>query len=285
MSEKLIAAGSATLMAAGSLFGATAAQAATAADCGTFTDATVELLVGNVCSVTFDAAGEAQFTAPAGVSKLEALVIGAGFGAEWCGTGAGYAGGAGEVLYVSNLDESATQSIDVGTEDGEDTTLNSTVADGAIGDDSGSGNLGFAPDRDADGNFIYNVFGGGAKTAAGANGVVGYAGDGYVSSDPDLVGANNALFPVLTGDLVLGQGGSGIEILDDSSYGSGGSTNGDTGEANGYGGAVIFRYKVPGALAATGVDASAIGMGAGALLAGGVALGAVGAVRRSRSKN
>ncbi|CAB4597802.1 MAG: hypothetical protein F2574_04585 [Actinobacteria bacterium] len=43
----------------------------------------------------------------------------------------------------------------------------------------------------------------------------------------------------------------------------------------------------PGApdLADTGVDASAIGIGAGALLAGGVALGAVAAVRRARTKN
>jgi hypothetical protein len=38
-------------------------------------------------------------------------------------------------------------------------------------------------------------------------------------------------------------------------------------------------------LADTGVDASAIGIGAGALLAGGVALGAVAAVRRARAKN
>jgi hypothetical protein len=35
----------------------------------------------------------------------------------------------------------------------------------------------------------------------------------------------------------------------------------------------------------TGVDATAIGIGAGALLAGGVALGAVAAVRRARAKN
>jgi hypothetical protein len=38
-------------------------------------------------------------------------------------------------------------------------------------------------------------------------------------------------------------------------------------------------------LADSGVDASAIGIGAGALLAGGVALGAVAAVRRARAKN
>jgi hypothetical protein len=38
-------------------------------------------------------------------------------------------------------------------------------------------------------------------------------------------------------------------------------------------------------LANTGVDATAIGIGAGALLAGGVALGAVAAVRRARVKN
>lgn len=39
------------------------------------------------------------------------------------------------------------------------------------------------------------------------------------------------------------------------------------------------------ALSETGVDASAIAIGAGALLAGGVALGAVAAVRRARNKN
>jgi hypothetical protein len=284
MSEKLLAAGSATLIAAGSLLGATPAQAATAADCGTHPGATVELLAGNVCSVTFDSEGDYDFTAPAGVTKLEALVIAAGSGAEWCQADTmGYAGGAGEVLYVSNLVESAAQSVVVGTDDGADSELNSTVARGADGDDSGSGNLGLGFDVQTFGN--YNVFGGGAKTPAGAVGNVGYAGEGFLSSDPDLVGVNNNLFPVIVGDLVLGQGGSGIEILEDSSYGSGGSTDGAVGEADGYGGAVIFRYMTPGTLASTGVDATAIGIGAGALLAGGVVLGAAAAVRRARAKN
>ncbi len=275
MSEKLLAAGSVTLMAAGSLLGATAAQAATAADCGTHPGATVTLINGTICDVVFDVAGEYDFEAPAGVTAFEAVLIGGGAGSmkETIEEDPNYVvkrfGYSGWIDHYEYEDFTGPFEVAVGA-GGTDEYMHSTGGVGAIiidGVDGGASSLG---DNVTNGGSWYEYEN-------------GCSWPGPTLSE--FAGDDNPLFPVIAGEPRLAATGSVYEsVAPAETYGTGGSVVGTT-FGDGKSGAVIIRFNLPPKLAATGVDASAIGIGAGALLAGGVALGAVAAVRRARSKN
>jgi len=288
MSEKLLAAGSVTLMAAGSLLGASAAQAATVADCGTHPGATVSLINGTICEVLFDTVGEHSFDAPAGVTAFEAVLIGGGAGAgkitvtedpDSLRQEVGYGGWVNHFVYedfggaydvyvgAGGSDElehwTNSEPVFTGESGGEASFLGDESADGAA-------NIEFAPDFLDD---FYDEF----LTEWTL---------GSALSDTEIVGDDNPLFPVIAGEsrysfngFVFANSGDCPTLV----YGSGGNICGTTYQ-DGASGAVFIRWALPAKLASTGVDASAIGIGAGALLAGGVALGAVAAVRRARSK-
>lgn len=279
MSEKLLAAGSVTLMAAGSLLGATAANAATAADCGTHPGATVTLINGTICEVIFDTVGEHTFTAPAGVTAFEAILIGGGAGSF-------------QELYdetdISNRDdfpgysgwvewyeyEDLTEPFDVYVGEGGTFELVEWLGGiDTITTDGEPGEATYLGENSADGAELAND--------------VGFYGDGTAVSETWLVGDDNPLFPPIAGEPLYARDGyveADSADCPTPTYGTGGDYCGGV-FSDGTSGAVIIRWALPADLAATGVDASAIGIGAGALLAGGVALGAVAAVRRARVKN
>lgn len=279
MSEKLLAAGSVTLMAAGSLFGATAAQAATSADCGTHPGATVTLINGTICEVIFDTVGEHTFTAPAGVTAFEAILIGGGAGSfqefydeNDASLRDDFAGYSGQAIWYEYEDVSAPLDVyvgDGGTYERIDWIGGEQIytTDGEAGEDTDLGE----------------------NSAEGAEFPLeeAFEFDGFAVSDPELVGEDNPLFPPIDGEPLYARFGSVEANAADcipTSYGAGGDVCGSTFN-DGSSGAVIIRWALPADLADTGVDATAIGIGAGALLAGGVALGAVAAVRRARVKN
>lgn len=291
MSEKFLAAGSVTLLAAGSLLGASSAQAYTDADCGTDLGLDLVALIEGICYVTDMRTGEFVFTAPAGVETLEAILIGGGGGAASDEGTIGYAGGAGEVIFIDELDPAEPIDLYVGRggavgQAGEDSILQQGTdiftADGGEVITSGSGEFGAV--SDSDGGLSMN--GGGSSGPATATA----GGPGYLTSDATLVGANNPLWPEIDGAVEFARGGSVESMREYQQVGDGGYSllvNGSRENTPGDDGGVIFAYQVPtvgstSSLPPTGIDASNIGMGAGALVAGGVALGVVAAVRRGR---
>ena len=295
MSNKILAAGSVALMGAGSFMGAAPAGAIVEADCGEApTNGFVWVVNDTICSVSLNMNSATDFTMPAGIDRLAALVIGAGGGSVSDGY-AGYAGGGGEVLYVADVTVSDLNTIEIGhgglsstsytgSTSGGDTTLGSTVARGgefgrdlASSGDSGNGNTSWSS-----GGWDWNErFGGGAKSDASD----GTPGAGYLLNDPELT-LGDELFPAEDAP-EFGRGGSGNSIPGEAAFGWGGSaTSGD--KQDGVSGGIIFRWIPNSAaasensLAATGVDANSIGMTAGALGLGGVALAVVAAARRAR---
>lgn len=275
MSNKVLAAGSVALMGAGSLLGASAAQAATVADCGTYDGATVTLIDGNLCDVVFDVPGEYSFTAPAGVTALEAVLIGGGAGSVKDSVTDpasetprfGYGGWVAHFEYAD-----LTEDVDVIVGAGGTVTYivdGETVTQGDGGENSYFGSD-FAEGEDYTTQWNLDA----------------YSGDPL--SDPYEVGENNPLFPAIDGEPNLAFSGQIYENAGDCpnpAYGSGGSVCGTTYE-EGADGAVVIRYNTPTAdLASTGVDANSIGIAAGALGLGGVALAIVAAVRRARRTN
>lgn len=280
MSEKLLAAGSVTLMAAGSLLGATAAQAATAADCGTHPGATVTLINGTICEVVYATVGDYWFDAPAGVTAFEAVIISGGAGAskETVTSDPGILverfGYGGQMGHYEYEDVTGELPLNVGEGGGHEWSYTESGGETLYyteGTDGGSSSLGNNGENGEDWREYYSEN--------------GYSGTAL--SEEWLVGADNPLFPVTAGEIEVAPSGNFFRNVGDcptQTYGSGGSVCGTTYE-DGASGAVIIRWALPAKLAATGVDASAIGIGAGALLAGGVALGAVAAVRRARTKN
>lgn len=285
MSNKIIAAGSIALMGAGSLVGASAANAYTVADCGEHVDALVTLIDGEICDVRFFSNGEYEFTAPAGVTTVEAILVGAGDSAtayrdEGNVTFDGYAGNAGQVIFVDEVDTNDTHDVVIGVGAGAglweyDSNWAETIAYTAPSDTSLDGDI---IAHSADGSL--ELEGVGAKGDP-----FGYS--GYLSSDPELVGDDNPLWPVIQDETPMGEGGRYFENYEDMfgvTLGTGASWSDETIEGvqeDGGDGAAIFRFMAPN-LAATGIDANAIGMTAGALGLGGVALAVVAAARRAR---
>jgi len=284
MSEKLLAAGSVTLMAAGSLLGASSASALTVADCGTHPGASVSLVNGSICQVVYDTVGEHSFTPPAGITAFEAILIGGGAGSgkstitenpDYLEETAGYGGWPEHYLYEDVSGEYDLYVGDGGTfEQRVDTGGDPVYTGGIDGEDTWLGDP-------------LEEFSDGAEDTVPLVDSAMY-GMGHALSDVasgDL-GEENPLWPAADGGILFATIGTVVDAAGcpSQSYGSGGSVCGTTYE-DGASGAVIIRWALSAKLASTGVDASAIGIGAGALLAGGVALGAVAAVRRARAKN
>ena len=274
MTNKLLAAGSVALVGAGSLFGATAANAFTASDCGTHPDATVTLINGTICEVVYGTPGDYTFTAPSGVTAFEAVLIGGGAGSqketvtENPSALTQYFGYSGWMNWYEYADVTGPLAVTVGEGGTYEETLwtNSipdAVIDGLDGEDSVLG--------------VNSAAGTGVRDTS-------VTWDAIPLSDEDVVGADNPLFPAIVGEGLYAPTGDIFATAGECPtpvYGAGGSVCGTTYE-DGASGAVFIRWSLAG-LASTGVDASAIGIGAGGLLAGGVALGAVAALRRARS--
>jgi hypothetical protein len=258
LNKKYLAIGSVTLIASGSMLGASAAQAVSLSDCGTHAGADVVAVVGgNICSVVYSTAGSFEFTAAAGITQLEAIVIGGG-GSSYQDA-SGYAGGGGEVVYISSLSPATTHNFEVGAggsfvaipgSNGQPSSLGTVVANGGFSSVynqdpastdsgmSGSDMRGFGTDAGAGDRFP--IWGGGAKTAAALD----TPGSGFLPSD-SAVTLGSALFPVVVGEPELGRGGDGnASELPTMSMGWGGSVVPAGGQAGADGG-VIFRFAAP----------------------------------------
>ncbi len=286
MNNKFLATGSVALMGAGSLLGASAAQAYTDADCGEQSGMFITGLyegTENVCFSVAFGAGDYTFQAPEGSTAVEVVLSGSGGGASTAGYG--YAGGGGEVLFIDDLDITAEFSISLGegggnAADGGDSTITDgttthTARGGEASGASGNGNASYVL---GDGYTKHGAGSGGDATADGP-------GVGQFLNDPAFVGVDNPLWPA-SDESQYGAGGSGTQLEDDN-WGNGGDAFYDGTSwtlEGGRDGNIEVRYQLADTtpLASTGVDANAIGMTAGALGLGGVALAVVAAARRAR---
>ena len=290
MTNKILAAGSVALMGAGALVGAAPAQAYTDADCAIDDSNFMTGLVGDsttLCYAIGLGASEYTFTAPEGTTAVEAILGGAGGGA---GTyGYGYGGNAGEILFINDLDPADTLEITVGAggassdnntgSAGEDSILSSSTDDyTALGGDGG------LYDEGQSGSGYYYAItndgwtqhGAGAAGDASADG----PGDGWLLNDPDLVGADNAMWPG-PWETVYGSGGNG-NTDDGHNWSDGGDTFGSTFQS-GEDGFVLIHYELGTPLASTGVNTVPMGaLAAGMLVAGGAGLAIARRARRSK---
>lgn len=117
-----------------SSFSATAANA----DCDAQFSGATEVAAG-VCEVSFTESGLYTFSAPEGITKLSAVLIGAGGGGWFDGVEA-YGGGGGSLYYVDDVDTSGDVEIAVGTggdsahggsaDNGTQTYLDGSIAEG-----------------------------------------------------------------------------------------------------------------------------------------------------------
>jgi hypothetical protein len=298
VTHKLIAAGSVALLGAGSLLGATAANAFTVADCGaTPAGGFIDHTDGH-CQLGFPA-GEYTWTTPANSSELWGLLIGGGGGASSDlspSPDSGYAGGGGEVEFVDLTELDAGTELDILTgagglstidgsraADGEPSVLTAgsqvwTVAGGVGNDDfswswgwCGAGLVGQGPSYFDDG------------LPEPADEFCGPGAPGYIPTEElDTPGIfSNVTFEIAPGGDVLLDGignqveGSGADVFVDS------LTQNATTDPKGDDGGIIFRW-IPGDLASTGVDAAPLGIAAaGMLVAGGVGLAIARRARRS----
>lgn len=256
-----------SLLLAGMVVPATTVGASFASSaCPTSTPAATEVAPG-VCEVVMTESG--VFSAPAGIDKLAAVLVGGGGGATIIATG--YAGGGGEVTYVDSVDVESPVAVTIGSggtgtlqgsnaTNGGDTDVNSDRARGGIagaytqGGASGNGNLGHQSFGDSPG--------GGASGAA----TEFEGGPGYLLSE--IPGVDPVLFPASANPLTaFGQGGaSAIESGPVGSGAGGGYNNGVP--FDGASGSVIFRFGAVAPteledeeLAETGANTSAVAAG------------------------
>ncbi len=185
------------VLASGSLVGISfvgAAQADVACDAG------ATLLPNSRCEVVETASG--TFTPPAGVTSLEALVVGAG----GAGLTAGYGGGGGDVQIVA-LGPTGDVTYEVGVGTGGDGGA-STVTQGGV---TTSANGGFISTRLFSGGDSGN---GNSSMGGGGSG----AGDSAMSSD----GGPGIVVSTLSSTLFLDDdacyGGGGAEVLTTAPY-------------------------------------------------------------------
>lgn len=235
-----------------------------AAGCQTTDPAATEVLPG-VCEVQFAEGGTYSFTAPSGVAKMTAVLVGAGGGAV--NVNALYAGGGGEVIYVSSVDVSAPLSIVVGAGVDESTpqagssSVNGDVARGGHsgtydangnpyegGGASGNGNSGWVDQGGAPGGGA-----GGAGTSLAA------PGPGITASE---VANDSDMWPALGGEPAYGPGGPLGSPVPGTPAGAGAPSEGDFGND----GLVILRWTSSnadsGSLANTGLTSWNIVLGA-----------------------
>jgi LPXTG-motif cell wall-anchored protein len=193
-----------------------ASSAMAAGTCG----AGATLISGDICQVKFTS-GSHTFTPPAGIAKLDALIVGAGGASNVSDSTVAYGGGGGDVKLVA-LDTTGAVTVAVGTP-GVDSSPYSTANDSSVAQSGttttaqGGRNANNYGPAGASGSGIaahydwcdYGCLTGGA--GAGSAGVRDLAhahlgGEGLVVRD--LTGASTSLF-----------------ATDDSCYGGGGGTS------------------------------------------------------------
>ncbi len=254
--------------------GAAAPAEAFTGACATTVPAAV-LVADGVCEVRFSAPGAFSFTPPSGISKLAAVLVGAGGGAGIQTTHhTSYSGSGGTVVYIDSLPlggpvtgtvgagGAASQDTDTTAPTaGADTTVGATPAAGGAAGNAGvhlcvvGGSWGF-------------WLGNGAKTLAQGDPTCA-PGAGFKLSQ--LAGVDTTLFPASAdGTDVYGNGGNANPAdpgVVSAVAGSGGSV-GETLAAPGSGGLVVFRFAAAPTLAATGSTVSWTVPGASAALIG-----------------
>ena len=235
--------------------------------CGTTDPSATEVLSG-VCEVQFAEAGQYSFTAPSGVAKLSAVIVGAGGG--FVEASGGYAGGGGAVVYVASVDTSAPVAIEVGVGSdssnyaGGQSSVNSDVAAGGhdgthdgtasceCGGASGNGHLGWSD------------YGAAAGGGAGGNALDQFTGGSGLTAS--AVANDSAMWPATAGEPEYGAGGNMISLPSIAGVaGSGANSDALAGDD----GLVIFRWTMGSnepALVNTGLTTWSIVLGA--LLAG-----------------
>lgn len=270
--------------------GAASAGAATACPSGA-----TEVAAG-VCSVTMTSSG--SFTAPEGVTTLEALLVGGG-GAGAYDDESNYTGGAaGAITYVQAVGVASPIAVTVG--------LGGVSSVAAEGDTSGDGTT----TSINDGTTTSTAVGGGFHAATGATGTTAstfvsgaagtvslwpafggetcFADDGEGGGGPVSFSAPFATAHLSCGGGVQGDGTVAAGVAGTGSGGAATAFNGDesfwVNGGNGGSGFVIFRYPMAqvfeDTLAATGPASAGLGWASAALVALGVAL--MGASRRLR---
>lgn len=243
------------------------------------------LVADNVCEVQITTVGASSFTPPSGITKLSAVLVAGGGGAQ-AQIFQDYAGSGGSVVYIDSVATGSPIALNVGAggaassgvgvdfvgaDPGGDTTLTAGSTTTAAGGKSGGT---ATPQCNAGPN--YWASGSGARTDADASCDPGL---GYSLSQ--LSGLDSTLFPAASlGPDVYGNGGTGSladPVVAAVGIGTGGSVNSTTVEP-GTAGLIILRFAPAPppkpTLAATGTEVSAMvpAMAAGMLGVGAVIL-------------
>ena len=247
------------------------------------------LIAPGICQIVFTSSG--TFTAPSGVTKLSAVVVGGGGGA-YAFTANTNGAGAGQVVYTEAISLTGNTDVVVGAGgtsitappmSGESSSIGSSIealgGSGApwytfTGAASGNGNAGSALSSGGGG-------GGGARTAATSAGV----GAGYKFSE--IPGVDVNLWPAGSDnsiDTLVGVGGLGnvaIPAVMLPAYGNGGGV----GHLDGYAGVVIIRFApIAEVLAETGAAYDGSVLVPGLVIASGISLFLLSTRLKSRPK-
>jgi LPXTG-motif cell wall-anchored protein len=266
--------------------GQAAPAQAFAGSCAATTPAAT-LVADNVCEVRITSSQ--SFTVPSGITKLAAVLVAGGAGAESNGTSDLYAGSGGAVVYVDSLPLGAPLNIVVGAGGGSANTTGSASAPGGdttVGAAVATGGTGTGPfDPNCNDGVSHDYFSKGARTL-GVGDPTCASGLGFTLAQ--LSGVDAALFPAAAnGTASYGDGGvPGATATFSTVAGHGGDAkvvpDGEfftTQQGDGAAGLVILRFAGVPTLAATG---SSVSWTAPAVSAGMVALGALLVVFRRR---
>ncbi|MEO8527996.1 MAG: LPXTG cell wall anchor domain-containing protein [Pseudolysinimonas sp.] len=242
------------------------------------------LVADNVCEVRFTSDG--SFTPPPGITKLSAVLIGAGSGSLYDGVlDLQYAGNGGAVVYVDSVTLGADVSIIVGTGGTSAQSTGESITGGgatSVNSDTAGGGVASGTTSCSDTVWLM-VPGNGAAGVSTGSGATCFPGPGYALSTFPLVDAT--LFPAAAdGGEVYGRGGTSNLDSDpavtEAFAGTGADVNTSGAAPAGSDGLVILRFA-PAApppppppprpsLAATGSESAlpAAALGATALAAG-----------------
>ena len=241
---------------------------AATADC-TAVDPSATEVLPDICEIQYLETGEYTFTAPAGVTKLSAVIVGGG-GARWT-TAGNYAGGGGAVVYVSQVDASAPVDVVVGI--GAQSSSDAAGGASSVNDDVAAGGF-TGSSADAHGGDSGNGNAGGTVGAEGGGGGAGAAASGSsggIGLQASAIANDSVMWPAVDGEPYYGSGGNvwrrgpGFGVAGDGGDGSGQRDYGMDGRG-------ILRWTTKGALPATGVDAGAFAALAAAAMIPGAAL-------------
>ena len=221
------------------------APALAADSCGTTDPAATQVSAG-VCEVSFATAGDFTFSAPTGVTKLTALIVGAGGSSGADNTGA-YGGGGGNVVFVGSVDVSAPVAVTVGlgadgNSQGESSSVNSDLAEGGYsGMNTPTGPCDCAGSS-GNGNAGSSYWNGTNETGAGggAGGAAFLDAPGVGVSASDIAD-DTELWPALADEPIYGAGGNAM-INPGSLVGNAGDGAIADGVSAGNDGLVVLRW-------------------------------------------